>query len=526
MKLSVVVPLVLLNTHTPLSKITDFQSLYEEEKKQKEELKMELLKLQIQIQKFNKMIFGPKSERFISNPGQLTLDIQAETIASHLTVVPAKKAVPEKTVRRKRDVSDLGDFINHLPHEYITKEPDNIPEGAEKIGVEEFKSLERKPGKLYVQVTLLPKYKITSEKNVIQIISAPAPERPLFKCIAGPSILAQILVDKFCDHLPVFRQAKRIERDGVILPYNTMLDWSGKTIDLFLPLYKVLMKEVIESNYIHADETHLKVLVGSENKKGKKIHSGYLWCYNNSIKNLMFFDYQPGRGESCTEGILKDFKGVLQTDGWQVYENVARKLKEIIHICCMAHARRKFKEAEQNDKDLASYALGQFQLLYDIERMCKEEGLSYDEITKVRQEKSVPILKEFKQWLMGQYKKRLPSEPISQAINYSLERWDRLSYYTTDGKLKPDNNPVERSIRPIALGRKNFLFAGSTKGAERLAIIYSLIGTCNMNGVNPYDWLKDVIGKINTYKLSQIHELLPHNWKLLNGKCQLTESAA
>ncbi len=229
---------------------------------------------------------------------------------------------------------------------------------------------------------------------------------------------------------------------------------------------------------------------------------------------MAYFDYQPGRGQKHTIGILKDFCGIIQTDGWHVYEGVAAKQNNITQICCMAHARRKFVEAMPYDKELAEYALTKFNALYEIERRCKKEALSFEQITEVRQREAVPILKELHQWMLAEYKSLLPSKHITSAIGYSLERWDRLCHYTKDGMLNPDNNPVERAIRPIAIGRKNYLFAGSHKGAQRLAMMYSLIGTCKLNNVNPYEWLKDVLDKINSWPVNRVSELLPHKWKL------------
>jgi hypothetical protein len=291
-------------------------------------------------------------------------------------------------------------------------------------------------------------------------------------------------------------------------------------------VYEALKKQVLASGYIHADETGLKVLCEKLSRKSKKIHDGWLWCYNNSIEKLVFFDYQHGRGEKHTEGILKHFRGILQTDGWQAYEGIAAKQKDIIQICCLAHARRKFHDALAYDKELAEYALAKFNQLYETERKCKQQGLSFDEITKVRQDEAVPVLNELHRWMLEQYKTLLPSSHITVAINYALERWDRLCYYTKDGRLNPDNNPVERSIRPVAIGRKNYLFAGSQRGAERLAMIYSLIGTCMMNNVNPYDWLKDVIETINEHPVNKISELLPHNWKRINEQQPLAATTA
>jgi transposase len=512
-----------------LAQQIDFKSLYQlyqQEKKEKDELKVELMKMQLQLQKFAQMVFGSKSERFIPNPAQLVLDIKAEIADPVCKIGQAQKIEYIKTNQpRKRDLSELSVYLKDLPRIYETREPENIPEGAIRIGEDTYEVLEYTPGKLFVKVIVTPKYKVPSAGDKTQIIAAPAPKRPLPKCVAAPSLLAQLLIDKFADHIPVFRQIKRFERNGVLLPYNTILDWAGKTIDLLSVLYDALKKEVIQSGYIHVDETGLKVLCDKLTKKSKKIHDGYLWCYNNSIKKLVFFDYQHGRGEKCTEGILKNFRGIIQTDGWQVYEGVVSKREEITQICCLAHARRKFNDAKPYDKERAAYALTRFSQIYEIERKCKEQGLSYDEITKVRQDKSVPILDELHQWMLKEYKTLLPSDHITIAINYTLKLWDRLCYYTKDGMLNPDNNPVERSIRPVAIGRKNYLFAGSRQGAERLAMIYSLIGTCIMNNINPYDWLKDVIEKINDHPINKVSELLPHNWKLTTAE-QLTASPA
>jgi len=501
-------------------------TLYEQEKKAKEELKVELMKMQLQLSKFAQMIFGSKSERFVPNPAQLTLDIPSETASPACNLGAAKKIEYVKTTQpRKRNLSELGTYLDKLPHIYEIREPENLPAGAIKIGEDHHEILEITPAKLFVRVIVTPKYKLPAadDADKTKIIAAPAPSRPLSKCIAAPSVLAQILIDKYCDHLPIFRQVKRFERSGVTLPYNTILDWAGRTIDLVAILYEALKKEILGSQYIHVDETGLKVLCSQQNKNSRKIHDGYLWCYHNSIKKLVFFDYQHGRGEKHTQGILNNFRGIIQTDGWQVYKGVASKQKDITQICCLAHARRKFNDALAYDRERAGYALTQFNALYEIERKCKQQGLSYDEITKVRQDKSVPILNELHQWMIEQYK-TLPTAPLSAAIGYALNHWDRLCYYTRDGMLNPDNNPVENNIRPVAVGRKNYLFAGSRKGAERIAMIYSLVSTCKMNDINPYDWLREVLEKINEYPINKISELLPHNWSLTSvGKLTSAE---
>jgi len=273
----------------------DFQSLYslyEKGKKENEELKAEVLKLQFHLQQAVQIMYGGKSERFVSNPSQLTLDIVAQAAAPATDLSKAKKIEYTRSGEsKKRELPELQSYMQYLPHEYQTIEPEHIAAGAQKIGEDRHESIEYIAGRTFVKVTITPKYKLPVEDDGdnTQIISAPAPERPLVKCLAGASLLAQILVDKFCDHLPLHRQHKRFERNGITIPYNTFIEWSGKAIDLISVLGPALLKEIIQSCYIHVDETGLKVLLGKESNKVKKIHDGYLWCYNNSIRKLVYF---------------------------------------------------------------------------------------------------------------------------------------------------------------------------------------------------------------------------------------------
>lgn len=494
---------------------TDYKQLYEHERIKRQELESEVLKMKLQIQKFSQMIFGSKSERFLGSSAQLSLDMPVDQAAAATKLTSARKVEYISTPKRtSRDLDEMGKYLEGLPRIYEVREPDNVPTDAVKIGEQQHEVLEIVKARMIVKVIITPTYKVVGENNDTIILSATGPSRPLPKCVAGPSLLAQLLVDKFADHLPMMRQVARFERDGVVIPYNTILDWVAKSVDLLTPLYEALKKVILASPYIHVDETSLKVLMGkvSTSKNHKHIHNGFLWCYNSSRDKLVFFDYRPGRGEEHTHEILKNYKGIIQTDGWQVYKNVADKTEDIKQICCLAHARRKFKDALPYDSERASYALEKFKALYEVERRCKEENLTELQIKNRRQQESVPILNELHEWMTKQYKLLLSSAPLSQAIGYNLKHWDRLCYYTNDGMLQPDNNPVENSIRPVSLGRKNYLFAGSTKGAERIAIIYSLIGTCKMNGINPIDWLTDVLSRINEHSVNKIQELLPHNW--------------
>jgi transposase len=376
--------------------------------------------------------------------------------------------------------------------------------------------LEYESGKLFVNKIIRPKYARTNKEG---ILIAPMIERPLPKSIFGAGLLAQIIIDQYVDYIPLHRQAERFSREGVRIAYSTLTDAISSGCGLIAPLQDALVKQVLQCDYLHVDETPTPVL--DKDKKGKT-HKGYYWVYHNSIEGLVLFDYQPGRGREGPQRVLKDFKGLLQTDarpcrygrGYSVYE-LFKEQQGITVLHCMAHARRKFFDALVNDKARAEYALGQFGLLYEIERNAKEQQLTYDQLLEERVKKAVPILEQLGQWMKEQYTsgKLLPESTIGKALGYSIQRWKELTTYTTDGKLNIDNNPVENSIRPVALGRKNYLFAGSHQGAQRSAMLYSLLGTCKQHDVNPFIWLKDVLQRIATHPINKIEELLPHRWQ-------------
>ncbi len=226
----------------------------------------------------------------------------------------------------------------------------------------------------------------------------------------------------------------------------------------------------------------------------------------------MFFDYQEGRGREGPTEILQTFTGYLQTDGYVAYDAFDKK-ENITQIHCMAHARRMFNEALDNDQSVAEYAMQEIQKLYAIERNCRDKNLSAQEIKTVRQEQSVPILSSLGKWMKEEYIKALPKSSIGKALGYSIERWEKLCRYTENGMLHIDNNPVENSIRPVALGRKNYLFAGSHEAAKRSGMLYSLLGTCKMHGIEPYSWLKDVLHQIADHPINKISQLLPNHYK-------------
>jgi hypothetical protein len=270
------------------------------------------------------------------------------------------------------------------------------------------------------------------------------------------------------------------------------------------PLYEALKTKILSANYLMADETPIKVL---HRDKNGNIHLGYYWVYRDPQSGLVFFDYRPGRGREGPTDILKNFEGFLQADGYKVYEKFDTKKITLFH--CMAHARRKFDEALNNDRDRAEYVLLQVQKLYDVERTCRELNYSHQQRYELRQEKSLPVLKNLHQWLKDNMNADTPKSAIRTAISYSLQRWEKLMIYASNGMLEIDNNLVENSIRPVALGKKNYLFAGSHESAQRAAMIYSLLGTCKIKGVEPFQWLKNVFEVLPDWKANRLQELLP-----------------
>lgn len=470
-----------------------------------------------ELNALKKMIFGSKHERFIpslANDPQLSLNIKAESTAT-LNAISTKQVSYTKTnvTVEQKPLQHPGrmKLPESLRREEIIIEPSSDIAGCKKMGEQITEVLEYNPGELYVKKYIRNKYAKPDNEGVL---IGELPARPIEKAMAGEGLLAQIVIDKYVDHLPLYRQMQRFERSGVKLPYSTLTDWVSSTCKLIEPLFEALKKEVLQTGYLHVDETPIKVM--SKEKTGDastgSAHRGYYWVYQNSIDKIVFFDYQEGRGRDGPMEILENFRGYLQTDGYNVYD-VFEKQTGITLIHCMAHARRMFNEALGSDESRANHALGEIQKLYAIERSCNEQSLNFEQIKAVRQAQSVPILSALGGWMKEQYISTLPKNAMGKALAYSIERWEKLSHYAENGMLNIDNNPVENSIRPVALGRKNYLFAGSHEAARRSGMLYSLLGTCKMHGIEPYQWLKDVLQRIADHPVCKVHQLLPHHYK-------------
>jgi transposase len=465
--------------------------------------------LQFQIDQLKRLMFGAKRERFISNivVDQMTLpfDVPEPLVAEQAT--ETIEYTRKKANSRENHHGRL-ELPSHLPVEEIHLEPQQDTTGLKCIGQEVTSELDYTPAKLFVRKYIRNTYALPGGEG---IVIANLPARPIDKGIAGTGLLSNILVEKFVDHLPIYRQIERFKREKVVISSSTIDGWVTKTADLLTPLYNHLVKLVIAQGYLQVDETPIKVL-DHKNKKGKT-HQGYHWVYNAPLQNAIFFDYCQGRGREGPMRLLKDFIGYLQTDGYGVYEWFARQ-DGITHIACMAHARRKISDALDYDKEKAGLLLEMIQKLYAIEREAREAGLTPEQRKELRLDKSLPIMNELGKKIAEMNKTAIPKSPMGIALYYATQRWDNLLNYLYDGSLEIDNNWIENAIRPSTLGRKNFLFAGSHEGAKRAAMFYSFFGTCKKNNVNPYEWLKRVLEIIPEYPANKIGDLLPQNLKL------------
>ncbi len=472
-------------------------------------LRSENLFLKHELDKLKRMIFGSKSERFIpADPGQLTLDMELE-----LQQPPeAEKETISYTRTKPKEEKKPGHarmpLPAHLPREEYIIEPQEDVSNCKKIGENITEILEYKPGKLYVKKYIRPKYARPNEEG---IITGELPTLPIPRGNAGPGLLTQLIISKYVDHLPFYRQVQQFRRQDVIIAESTINDWFRATCNLLDPLYEKMKDRLLQTDYLMADETPIRVLTS---QKKNASHKGYHWVYYSPVEKIVCFDYQKGRSREGPMEFLKNFKGALQSDGYKAY-NIFGEKQGVHLLACMAHARRKFDEAKDNDFQRATIALEYIQQLYKTERKARQEDLSPEARKQLRENESIPVLLELEAWLKKELVKVLPKSAIGQAIAYTLNLWKRLEAYTEDGRYEIDNNLVENSIRPVALGRKNYLFAGSHEGAKRAAMMYSFLGTCKQNDVEPFAWLKDVIDRIPDHKANRLMELLPQNWKPL-----------
>jgi transposase len=468
--------------------------------------KSEIEWLKHQLAELKRLIYGSKRERFISpDPLQSSLfELPAlETTEKKQEEITYTRVKPEPAEKKHPLRAELP---SHLPRKEEIIEPEDVPAGAKKIGEAITEILEYEPSSIYVRRIIRPKYVVESNDEETRIAIADLPSLPVPKGNAGASMIAHILVSKFADHLPYYRQSKIFKRQRLHIPDSTIGGWANAAIANWLsPVHKALKRKLLSAGYLMADETPIPVL--TEDKPGAT-HRGYHWVYYDPINKLVCFDYRQSRGREGPKSFLHDFTGYLQSDGYNAYDDLGPPGK-ITHLACFAHARRKFEHALDNDKERSEKALTLIGQLYDVEREARNTQMSYDGIKEIRTAKSVQILHELEEWLIDQEPVVLPKSAIGTAVRYTLSLWPRLKKYTEDGRLQIDNNLIENSIRPVALGRKNYLFAGSHEGAVKAATIYSLLATCKIRDVEPYAWLKTVLETVPDYPANQLEKLLP-----------------
>ena len=499
---------------------------YQEVIKEKEGL---IKKLTDQLAWLRRKFWKASSEKYIpADPSQRKIDFDG------IEILPEEeetiKAAASEIITYKRNKPDHAKkqpvrlpLPEHLRREEEIILPEGIDENWVRIGEEVTEQLEHKPGELYVRRIIRHKYALKKDLQVQQelgaagilnkpVMIAPLPLLPLPRSNAGASLLAELLMGKYMYHLPFHRQISLFKLEGLRIPASTINDWFAGCGDLLRALYYRLKEIVLQSDYIQVDESTVPVI---NNEKHRAVKA-YLWVIRAVMKDLVFFHYDKGsRAQKVVIELLHNYKGAVQTDGYGAYSIYENK-KGVILLGCWAHARRKYTEALKEDKAGAEYALEQIALIYGVESMADDQGLDYQQRAELRSRLAYPIMCAFERWIVSYMPKALPKGRMSQALTYTYSLFHRLTRYHLDGRYKIDNNLVENTIRPLALGRKNYMFCGNHDAAENAAIMYSLLGCCAASDVNPREWLTDVLTRIpyynNDYSLD-LADLLPHNWK-------------
>lgn len=467
----------------------------------------EIVKLQRILSNLQKTQFGVKSEKLsVVSDNQIPLlgtEVSAPELPKKKVTVPAHT----RAARVKRDLSKLPHV--RVVHEPYSKNCSCCGDLLSKVGEDISKELNYIPAKLYITEHVRPRYGCSRCKERILQAALPDNAKPLNKSIAGASLLSQVLVSKYVDHLPLHRQERIFARKGLEIPRKNLCDWIGGVVsEYFTRLWKELKKELLAESYLQADETTMKV---QDPEVQKRCHTGYLWEMYGPEKRAVLFEYAESRAGAVAEEIFEGYKGALQTDLYAGYNKVLLP-GTVSRIACLAHVRRKFIEAEKSCSKEATTVLSFISELYRLERAW--EGLSPPERKAERDAYSKPIFLKLEGYLRELRERTLPKAPLMEAINYTLTQWNAIFRILDDGRFHLDNNSIEREMRPIALGRKNYLFAGSHEGAKRAAIIYSLFGTAQLHQVNPLVWTQDVLERMRGVKTSEVHLLLPHHWKL------------
>src|SRR5271165_5340160 len=483
---------------------------------------LEVEKLKIEIARLKRMSFGASSERMRRELEQLELQLEeletaqaeaeaaAETAPPAIVEEPATEEAPAKKTRRK--------LPEALPRREIVHEPACTCAvcggGLRKVGEDITEILDYIPGRFEVIRHVRPAYSCRKCEAMVQ---KPMPALPIPRGQAGSGLLAHVLIAKFCDHLPLYRQAGIYARDGVDLVRATLSDWVGKAAWLLKPLAERIGGHVMAGSVIHADDTPVPVLAPGNGKT----KTGRFWVYlrderphAGAAPPAVLYRYTPDRkGEHCRSH-LASFAGHLHADGYsgfsELYNDKDARPACVTEVACWAHVRRKFFDVHKsNSSPIAKEALDKIGVLFDLERAIA--GKTPGQRKAVRIARAKPKLDALASWFDGQLKLISGKSDLAKAIRYARSRWDALTCYCDDGRLELSNNAAENAIRPVALGRKNWLFAGSDAGGERAAIFYTLIRSAKLNGIEPEAYLREVLTRIGEHPINDIGALLPWN---------------
>jgi transposase len=492
--------------------VRDLVAEIETDRTRLSEAQAEAERLRIILKQLQRAQFGRRSERLDPDQFQLGIDDLDADIGRAEARSPVSGVPSEETPEKIRSARKLPE---HLPREEVVLEAEKACPGCggalHPLGESVSEMLDWVPARLKVIRIRRPKYGCRACGTIHQ---PPAPDRPIAKGMATPALIASVLVGKYCDHLPLYRQSQIFARHGVEIDRSTLANWVGGACWWLESLHERLAAHVFAATEIFADDTPIPVL---DPGRGRT-KTGRLWVYARDQRGwsgpdppVAVYFYSPDRKGERPASHLKGFRGVLQVDGYAGFERLTAG-GDVILAACWAHARRKFYELnEAIGSPIASEALRRIGELYAIEKRVR--GQSAEVRMRIRKALSRPAVDQMKRWL-EQELARIPGRGrLAEAIRYALVRWDALCRFLDDGRIELDTNPVERAIRPVALGRKNHLFAGSDGGGERWAVVCSLIETAKLNNVEPYAYLNDVLQRlVDGHPMSRIDDLLPWNW--------------